>query len=58
MVSILDTVYEDIHLLETIRNQVRNLCIEMGANQNDLITFEKYAKAALLLKTLLHQLEH
>jgi hypothetical protein len=44
--SIRDAVHSDIDLSRAIYNWVGDLCKAMGASQEDLVPFEKYANAA------------
>lgn len=46
MRPIRDAVHSDIDLSRTIYNWVRDLCVKMGADEADMVPFEKYANAA------------
>lgn len=41
-----DAVHSDINASRDIYNWVVDLCVKLGANQSDLVPFEKYAAAA------------
>jgi hypothetical protein len=47
--SITDAVHSDIAAARAIYNWVVKLCMSLGAAEQDLVPFDKYAKAALLL---------
>ncbi len=47
--SITDAVHSDIAASRAIYNWVVKLCMSLGAAEQDLVPFDKYAKAALLL---------
>jgi hypothetical protein len=51
MRSIKDAVHSDIAASRAIYNWVVKLCIALGAAEHDLVPFDKYAQAALLLTT-------
>jgi hypothetical protein len=44
--SINDAVHSDLEASRSVYNWVRDLCIELGAPTDDLVSFEKYAAAA------------
>src|SRR5262249_7145949 len=44
--SIKEAVHTDIEASRSIYNWVRELCVQLGANPDDLVPFEKYAAAA------------
>ena len=44
-----DAIHSDIAASRRVYEWVKDLCISMGANPNDLVPFEKYANAALSL---------
>ena len=46
MRSIRDTVHCDLELSRSVYNWVMELCQTLGASEEDLVPFEKYAKAA------------
>ena len=46
MRPIRDAVHSDLELSRTIYNWVRDLCVRMGADEADMVPFEKYANAA------------
>ncbi len=47
--SIKDAVHSDLEATRAVYNWVVKLCISLGAAENDLVPFEKYANAALSL---------
>lgn len=49
--SIKDTVHSDLETTRSVYNWVRQLCLNLGAAEGDLVPFDKYAQAALLLVT-------
>jgi len=49
MRPIKDAVHGDIEASRAVYNWVVKLCVSMGANEKDLVPFEKYANAALSL---------
>jgi hypothetical protein len=49
MRSIKDAVHTDIEASRSVYNWVVKLCMSLGASENDLVPFEKYANAALSL---------
>ena len=49
MRPIKDAVHSDIDASRAVYNWVIKLCVSLGANENDLVPFEKYANAALSL---------
>jgi hypothetical protein len=44
-----DAVHSDLAASRAMYNWVVKLCVSLGANENDLVPFEKYANAALSL---------
>ena len=46
MIAICDAVHSDIEQSEEIYDWTAALCIQLGADADDLVPFEKYAKAA------------
>jgi hypothetical protein len=50
MKSIQEAVHSDLNASEAVYNWVVDLCVALGADRNDLVPFEKYANAALLLR--------
>ena len=46
-----DAVHSDLEASRTVYNWVVKLCVLLGANEKDLVPFEKYASAALSLLT-------
>ena len=46
-----DTVHADIDASRAVYNWVVKLCVALGANEKDLVPFEKYANAALSLQS-------
>jgi hypothetical protein len=44
-----ETVHSDIEASRAVYNWVVKLCVSLGANEKDLVPFEKYANAALSL---------
>jgi hypothetical protein len=44
--SIKEAVHSDIEASRAVYNWVRELCVKLGANPDDLVPFEKYAAAA------------
>jgi hypothetical protein len=51
MRSIKDAVHSDLEATRSVYNWVVKLCITLGADEKDLVPFEKYANAALSLLT-------
>lgn len=51
MRSIKDAVHSDIEATRAVYEWVKKLCVSLGANEKDLVPFEKYANAALSLLT-------
>src|SRR5574341_1190127 len=51
MRSIKDAVHSGLAASRAIYNWVAELCLSMGATEADLVPFDKYAQAALLLTT-------
>ena len=51
MRSIKDAVHSDLDLTRSIYEAVGGVCISLGAAAEDLVPFEKYANAALSLKS-------
>jgi hypothetical protein len=51
MRSIKDAVHSDIEASRAVYNWVVKLCKSLGAAENDLVPFEKYANAALSLQS-------
>src|SRR3989441_10075547 len=51
MRPIKDAVHSDIEASRSVYNWVVKLCVSLGANERDLVPFEKYASAALSLLT-------
>jgi len=51
MRPIKDAVHSDIEASRSVYNWVLKLCVSLGANEKDLVPFEKYASAALSLLT-------
>jgi hypothetical protein len=49
--SIRDAVHADLDLTRSIYSAVGKVCISLGATERDLVPFEKYANAALSLKS-------
>jgi hypothetical protein len=49
--SIRDAVHSDLDLTRSMYDFVREVCISLGASEEDLVPFEKYANAALSLKS-------
>jgi hypothetical protein len=49
MRPIKDAVHSDIEASRAAYNWVVNLCVSLGANEKDLVPFDKYANAALFL---------
>jgi len=49
--SIKEAVHTDIEATRAVYNWVKKLCVGLGANENDLVPFEKYAAAAQSLVT-------
>jgi len=47
MRSIKEAVHSDLELSRSVYDWVADLCVELGADRNDLVPFEKYANAAL-----------
>ena len=47
--SIKDAVHSDLEATRAVYNWVVKLCVSLGANEKDLVPFEKYANAALSL---------
>jgi len=46
-----DAVHSDLEASRSVYNWVVKLCVSLGANERDLVPFEKYANAALSLLT-------
>ncbi len=46
MIPIRDAVHQDMDLSREVYEWVRELCMGLGADESDLVEFEKYAKAA------------
>jgi hypothetical protein len=51
MVSIQEAVHGDIEASKAIYAWVVELCVELGASRDDMVPFEKYAKAAESLQS-------
>ena len=51
MRPIKDAVHSDLEAARTVYDWVAKLCVSLGAQQRDLVPFEKYANAALSLLT-------
>jgi hypothetical protein len=51
MRSIRDAVHSDLDVTRSIYETVGRVCLSLGAAEQDLVPFEKYANAALSLKT-------
>jgi len=51
MRPIKDAVHSDLEASRAVYNWVVKLCVSLGANEKDLVPFEKYANAALSLLT-------
>jgi hypothetical protein len=51
MRSIKDTVHSDIEASRSAYNWVVKLCVSLGASEQDMVPFEKYAKAAESLQS-------
>ncbi|MFN7088047.1 MAG: hypothetical protein ACK4N4_15670 [Burkholderiales bacterium] len=49
MVSIKEAVHSDIETSRAVYNWVVKLCVSLGADEKDLVPFDKYANAALSL---------
>ena len=49
--SIKDAVHSDLEASRTMYNWVVKLCVSLGANEKDLVPFEKYAAAAQSLQS-------
>jgi hypothetical protein len=49
--SIKEAVHSDLEATRSVYNWVVKLCVSLGANEKDLVPFEKYATAALSLLT-------
>jgi len=49
--SIKEAVHTDIEATRAVYNWVKTLCVGLGADENDLVPFEKYAAAAQSLVT-------
>lgn len=49
MRPIKEAVHSDLDLSRSVYNWVFDLCVSLGADRDDLVPFEKYAKAALSL---------
>ena len=49
--SIKETVHSDLETSRSVYNFVVKLCVSLGANEKDLVPFEKYAAAAQSLLT-------
>ena len=50
MIPIREAVHSDLDVSKAVYNRVQDLCVELGADRNDLVPFEKYANAALSLR--------
>jgi hypothetical protein len=50
MIPIKQAVHSDVEISARIYNWTVDLCVSLGGDRNDLVTFEKYGNAALLLK--------
>ncbi len=51
MRPIKDAVHSDLEATRAVYNWVVKLCVSLGANEKDMVPFEKYANAALSLLT-------
>src|SRR6266850_3360235 len=51
MRPIKDAVHSDLEVSRSVYNWVVKLCVSLGANEKELVPFEKYASAALSLLT-------
>jgi hypothetical protein len=51
MRSIKDAVHSDLEASRAVYDWVKQLCVALGANERDLVPFEKYANAALSLQS-------
>jgi hypothetical protein len=51
MRSIKDAVHSDLEASRAVYNWVMKLCVSLGADESDLVPFDKYAAAALSLIT-------
>src|SRR5229473_2034451 len=51
MRPIKDAVHSDLEASRSVYNWVVKLCVSLGANEKELVPFEKYASAALSLLT-------
>ena len=51
MRPIKDAVHSDLEASRAVYNWVKKLCVSLGADERDLVPFEKYAKAAESLLT-------
>src|SRR5260221_10639379 len=51
MRPIKDAVHSDLQASRSVYNWVMKLCVSLGANEKELVPFEKYASAALSLLT-------
>jgi len=51
MRPIKDAVHSDLEASRSVYNWVVKLCVSLGANEKDMVPFEKYASAALSLLT-------
>jgi hypothetical protein len=49
--SIKEAVHTDIEATRSVYNWVKKLCVSLGANESDMVPFEKYAAAAQSLVT-------
>jgi len=49
--SIKEAVHTDLEATRAVYNWVKKLCVSLGADENDLVPFEKYANAAQSLVT-------
>ena len=49
--SIKEAVHTDLEATRSVYNWVKTLCVGLGANEKDLVPFEKYAAAAQSLVT-------
>ena len=51
MRSIKDAVHSDTEAARAVYDWVKQLCVSLGADERDLVPFEKYAQAALSLQS-------
>ena len=49
--TIKDAVHSDLEASRSVYNWVVKLCVALGANEKDMVPFEKYANAALSLQS-------